>query len=169
MFLAIIWALLNLVPRKDDERVRTLAFTNVGITATVKTSFIRVTGVPLRILPLQYGNVVRFMAKLPEMEIRASSFDGGRTSLLKDAILRRKLSILPKVVSQSLEDIQSHLLLNNGLVAPMRETTLPVEAFMKFNNVLLVSFRPGRFPLHPCSSSSCFSLPSTMYRTFSTA
>lgn len=57
MFLAIIWALLNLAPRKDDERVRILTFTNVGITATVKTSFIRVTGVPPRILPLQYGNV----------------------------------------------------------------------------------------------------------------
>lgn len=69
MFLAIIWALLNLAPRKDNGRVRILTFANVGITATVKTSFIRVTGVPSRVLPLQYGDVVTLMAKLPEMDI----------------------------------------------------------------------------------------------------
>ena len=75
MFMAIIWTLLNLAPHKDDEPVRSITITNVAITASATAvSFVRPRNIPLRVLPLQYGNVVSLMAKLPEVLLRENMF-----------------------------------------------------------------------------------------------
>ena len=74
MFMAIIWALLNLAPHQNEERIRLITITHFAITTSVKTSFVRVRDVPARLQQLQYGNLVSLLAKLPEILLREDMF-----------------------------------------------------------------------------------------------
>ncbi|CAD6587519.1 MAG: hypothetical protein ASARMPREDX12_002920 [Alectoria sarmentosa] len=74
MFMAIIFALLTLAQYANEERIRVLTITDFAITAKVTTFFIRVTGIPPRLQPLQYGNLISLLAKLPEVLLREDMF-----------------------------------------------------------------------------------------------
>ena len=72
--MAIILALLTLARYVNEERVCVLTITDFAITATVTTFFIRVTGIPPRLQPLQYGNLISLLTKLPAVLLREDMF-----------------------------------------------------------------------------------------------
>lgn len=74
MFMAIILALLTLARYVNEERIRVLTITDFAITASVTTYFIRVTGIPPRLQPLQHGNLISLLAKIPEVLLREDMF-----------------------------------------------------------------------------------------------
>ncbi len=74
MFMAIIYALLNLAPHKDDELVHIVTITGTAITATVTISFSRVRIIPPQIDPLRVGNIISLVAKLPEPLLQVDMF-----------------------------------------------------------------------------------------------
>ncbi len=74
MFMAISDAILALAPHENEERICILTITEFAITASVTTYFIRVPGIPRRLQPLQYGNLISLLAKLPEILLREDMF-----------------------------------------------------------------------------------------------
>ena len=74
MFMAIIWALLNLAAHEDDELVHMVTMSCAAITATVTTSFNRIRIIPPHIDPLRIGNIISLVAKLPEPLLQADMF-----------------------------------------------------------------------------------------------
>ena len=74
MFMAVIIALLTLAPHETEERIRIVTITEFAITASVTTYFIRVLGIPRRLQPLQYGNLISLLAKIPEILFREDMF-----------------------------------------------------------------------------------------------